>query len=84
MFRNTSSACNSAVVMARFKAGHLTVSLVTVFFATVHSLQKQKEVCQDSLKSFLVKWNFKFNRHQFLSRPLKFRGTQEKACRKHF
>lgn len=58
MCRNTSSACNSAVVMARFKAGHLTVSLVTVFFATVHSLQKQKEVCQDSLKSFFDKMEF--------------------------
>lgn len=81
--RNTSSACNSAVVMARLKAGHLTVSLVIVFFATGHSLQKQKKVCQYSWKSFLIKWNFKFNRHQFLSRSLKFRGTQEKACMKH-
>lgn len=56
--RPTSSACNSAVVMAWFKAGHLTVSLVIVFFATVHSLQKQKNVCQYSLKSFFDKMEF--------------------------
>lgn len=70
---------NSVILMARFKAGHLTVSVGIVFFATVHSLQKQKKECQYSLKSFFFfKWNFKFNRHQFLSRSLKFRGTQRK------
>lgn len=44
--------------MAWFKVGHLTVSLVIVFFATVHSLQKQKKVCQYSLKSFFGKMEF--------------------------
>lgn len=56
--RNTSSACDSAVVMAQFKVGHLTVSVIIVsIFDTVHSLQKEK-VCQYSLKSFFYKMEF--------------------------